>query len=187
MRSALRQLCRHGIEALRPQKVNDKWRKPKISRRVANDLRKLAIRNGTYGTFNSETGEGWNPLWDAPERKAKEREAFHTVLKNAAAEEQDNNNDVDTDEKTFFKTIEVDDLLNMNNAGSNKGSISSIRPPKLHKRERTRESRAQKIEGLLEQADDKIEEYRLEKEKKRNEGKDGIENEFKRMSQSSTY
>ena len=186
MRSALRQLCKHGIEALRPQKVNDKWRKPKISRRVANDLRKLSIRNGTYGQFNSETGEGWNPLWDAPERKAKEREAFHTVLKNAA-EAQDNNNNVDTDEKTFFKTIEVDDLLNMNNAGSNKGSISSIRPPKLHKRERTRESRAQNIEGLLEQADDKIEEYRLEKEKKRNEGKDGIENEFKRISQASTW
>mgnify|MGYP006197371087 CR=1 FL=1 len=47
MRSALRQLCRHGIEALRPQKVNDRWRKPVISRRVAADLRKVPYAGRT--------------------------------------------------------------------------------------------------------------------------------------------
>ena len=88
MRSALRKLCKHGIEALRPQKVNDKWRKPVISRRVAADLRKLAIRSGTYGSFDTETGEGWLPAWDAPERKKKEREAFHSALKNAVETEE---------------------------------------------------------------------------------------------------
>lgn len=177
MRSALRQLCKHGIEALRPQRVNDKWRKPAISRRVAADLRKLALRTGTYGQFDTETGEGWDPLWDNPQRKRKEREAFHTALKNAA----DDNVEIDTTKMN---------LLGDNNLfaslGSNKGSISSIRPPKLHKRERTRESRAQKIENLLEQADDKIEEYRLEKEKLK-KGKGGIEEEYKRISNAATW
>lgn len=70
MRSALRQLCRHGIEALRPQKVNDRWRKPVISRRVAADLRKLALRSGTYGTFDACTGLGWDPAWDTPDRRS---------------------------------------------------------------------------------------------------------------------
>ncbi|KAL7449533.1 hypothetical protein ACHAWC_002804, partial [Mediolabrus comicus] len=65
MRSAVRKLCQQGVEALRPQKVNDKWRKPVISRRVAGDLRKAAIRSGTYGKFDSETGIGWDPAWDA--------------------------------------------------------------------------------------------------------------------------
>eukprot|EP00934_Nitzschia_sp_Nitz4_P005841 Nitzschia sp. Nitz4//scaffold167_size49223//34706//35179//NITZ4_007039-RA/size49223-processed-gene-0.61-mRNA-1//-1//CDS//3329538287//5831//frame0 len=79
MRSALRHLCNQGIEALKAQKVETKavqigeyvakpskmvWRKPMVSKRVANDLRKAAIRDGTYGSFNTETGVGWDPLWD---------------------------------------------------------------------------------------------------------------------------
>ena len=178
MRSALRKLCKHGIEALRPQKVNDKWRKPVISRRVAADLRKLAIRSGTYGSFDTESGEGWLPSWDAPERKKKEREAFHSALNNA----------VETEEGLLDTATATGDYLagSLFNTGSNKGSISSIRPPKLHKRERTREGRAQKIENLLEQADEKIEEYRLENEKKRSKDK-GIEAEFKQMASTSYW
>ena len=139
MRSALRKLCQHGIEALRPQRVNDRWRSPMVSKRVAADLRKAAIRSGTYGTFDAETGIGWDPIWDSPQRSG------------------------------------VNAIL-----GSNQSKIHSMRPPKEHKHDRTREARAQKIEALLAQADDKIEEFRLEIEAKK--PKPGIEEVFKKMS-----
>mmetsp|Transcript_18087 Transcript_18087/g.29264 ORF Transcript_18087/g.29264 Transcript_18087/m.29264 type:complete len:165 (-) Transcript_18087:76-570(-) len=164
MRSALKQLCRHGVEALRPQKVNEKWRAPAISKRVAADLRKQAIRGGTYGQFDSTSGVGWDPAWDAPQRSKK------AVLLAAA----NNTNDADT------TMAAVGNLL-----GSNPGGISSIRPPKESKRERSREGRAQKIENLLAQADEKIEEFRLEREAKK--PKQGIEEEFKRAVKSSSY
>ncbi|KAK1742304.1 hypothetical protein QTG54_006869 [Skeletonema marinoi] len=159
MRSAVRKLCQQGVEALRPQKVNEKWRKPAISRRVAGDLRKAAIRAGTYGKFDAETGAGWDPAWDAPDRR-------HPLLDAVAA---------------------VDDTESMDSIllGTNKGAIQSIRPPKETKRERTRETRAQKIENLLKEADEKIEEYRLEKEA--NKPKPGIEEEFKQAMKGSRY
>mmetsp|Transcript_16131 Transcript_16131/g.27243 ORF Transcript_16131/g.27243 Transcript_16131/m.27243 type:complete len:160 (-) Transcript_16131:96-575(-) len=159
MRSAVRKLCQQGVEALRPQKLNEKWRKPAISRRVAGDLRKAAIRAGTYGKFDAETGAGWDPAWDAPDRR-------HPLLDAVAA---------------------VDDTESMDSIllGTNKGAIQSIRPPKETKRERTRETRAQKIENLLKEADEKIEEYRLEKEA--NKPKPGIEEEFKQAMKGSRY
>ena len=40
------------------------WHKPKISRRKAHVLRKQAIREGTYGTFDG-VNIGWDPAWDA--------------------------------------------------------------------------------------------------------------------------
>ncbi len=159
MRSALRKLCQKGVEALRPQKVNEKWRRPAISRRVAGDLRKAAIRAGTYGKFDAETGVGWDPAWDAPERR-------HPLLDAAAP---DASNDI------------LDTIL----LKTNKGAIQSIRPPKETKRERTREARAQKIENLLKGADEKIEEYR--KELEANKPKPGIEEEFKRAMKGSRY
>mmetsp|Transcript_23353 Transcript_23353/g.29995 ORF Transcript_23353/g.29995 Transcript_23353/m.29995 type:complete len:160 (+) Transcript_23353:75-554(+) len=159
MRSAVRKLCQQGVEALRPQKVNEKWRKPAISRRVAGDLRKAAIRAGTYGKFDAETGAGWDPAWDAPDRR-------HPLLDDVAAVDD---------------TESIDSIL----LGTNKGAIQSIRPPKETKRERTRETRAQKIENLLKEADEKIEEYRLEKEA--NKPKPGIEEEFKQAMKGSRY
>ena len=161
MRSAVRKLCQKGVEALRPQYVNEKWRKPAISLRVAGDLRKAAIRSGKYGKFDAETGVGWDPAWDAPERR-------HPLL-SASADENNTSNEA------------VDSIL----LGTNKGAIQSIRPPKETKRERTRETRAQKIEGLLKEADDKIEEYRLEKESLK--PKPGIVQEFKDAMKGSSY
>ena len=80
MRAALRHLAEKGIEALKPQKVTTKavevaghyiakpskevWRRPVVSKRVGNVLRKQAIREGTYGSFDSATGVGWDPAWD---------------------------------------------------------------------------------------------------------------------------
>lgn len=79
MRAALRHLCQQGAEALKAQKVTvdavlvkghiakparETWLRPKVGKRVANDLRKLALREGTYGSFCSETGKGWDPEWD---------------------------------------------------------------------------------------------------------------------------
>mmetsp|Transcript_1026 Transcript_1026/g.2428 ORF Transcript_1026/g.2428 Transcript_1026/m.2428 type:complete len:159 (-) Transcript_1026:100-576(-) len=77
MRAALRHLCEKGIEALKPQRVlsraardgfvyreREVWRRPVISKRVANDLRKRALRDGTFGSFDTTTGVGWDPTWD---------------------------------------------------------------------------------------------------------------------------
>jgi len=79
MRSALRHLCEHGASALRPQRVVTKpvavgeftaktsrevWRRPLLSKRVANTIRKQAIEEGTFGTFDVQTGKGWDPTWD---------------------------------------------------------------------------------------------------------------------------
>lgn len=83
MRSALRHLAEHGAAALQPRKVVTKpvevaggknkytakvskevWRRPLLSKRVANTIRKQAIDDGTYGTFDVTTGQGWDPVWD---------------------------------------------------------------------------------------------------------------------------
>mmetsp|Transcript_19159 Transcript_19159/g.28630 ORF Transcript_19159/g.28630 Transcript_19159/m.28630 type:complete len:138 (-) Transcript_19159:469-882(-) len=125
MRSALRHLCAQGAEALRPQHINDKWAKPKVSRRIAATIRKQAVIAGTYGSFDSATGVGWDPKWDF-----------------------DNNN-------------------------YQGAKIGRLKPPKLTKRERTRESRALKIEEKLAIADGKIEEYRVNIEESKPKG--GIE------------
>lgn len=158
MRSALRQLATHGIEALRPQFVNNKWRKPAVSARIASDLRKQAIRSGTYGTFDASTGMGWDPLWDHASK--------------AKAVEIKNNSSGD---------------IMMENKGGNYGGIqlTLLRPPKETKRQRNRETRAQKIEKLMEGMDQRIEEFRLEKEAKK--PPPGIEEEFKKYMKSSRY
>lgn len=47
------------------------WKPPAISKRKAAVLRKQAIRNGTYGKFDSEKGGvGWDPMWDVELAKA---------------------------------------------------------------------------------------------------------------------
>jgi len=180
MRSALRQLCRHGIEALRPQKVNDRWRKPVISKRVAADLRKLALKSGTYGSFDVETGLGWDPTWDTPDRRGggMVSAASTVAIVDGVV------TTVDDDNAPLDEPL-VNDILLPLAVGSNAGSIQSIRPPKGHKRERTREMRAKKIEDLVAKADERIEEYRLEREK--NRPLPGIEEEFKRAEKGSTY
>ena len=74
--AALRKLSEQGAKALRPVAVTvheteQRWRAPAISRRVARVLRKQAIRDGTYGSFNGT--EGWDPEWDVELAKAKPR------------------------------------------------------------------------------------------------------------------
>jgi hypothetical protein len=77
MRTALRHLAEKGVEALTPQKVISKaaqlgfntrlpevWRRPVVSKRVGNTLRKQALAQGTYGSFDAATGIGWDPAWD---------------------------------------------------------------------------------------------------------------------------
>jgi hypothetical protein len=77
MRAAVRHLCQLGAEALKPQKVISKsaqnklnvrpaeiWRRPVVSKRVGNVVRKQAMRDGTYGSFDVTTGVGWEPAWD---------------------------------------------------------------------------------------------------------------------------
>ena len=65
MRTALRNLIEFGGDALKARKVDDKkWQKPLISKRVAGVLRKQALKEGTFGSFDSESGIGWDRKWD---------------------------------------------------------------------------------------------------------------------------
>jgi hypothetical protein len=144
IRSALLQLHAKGIAALQPTKLIDststssstrqKWKRPVVSKRIAKDLRKKAIREGTYGSYDPNNGVGWDQKWD---------------------------------EGLF--------------GGKNVGKVNwmEIRGFKDTKRERTRESRAKRVEGLLTAADEKIVEYRQKKRDDKPEG--GIENVIKRM------
>ncbi len=43
--------------------VTGGWRSPLVSKRVAAMLRKKAIKDGTYGSFQGKAG-GWDPAWD---------------------------------------------------------------------------------------------------------------------------
>jgi hypothetical protein len=65
MRSAVRWLCRHGEEALKPQFLEESWHTPKVSKRIAAVVRKQAVVEGSYGHFDPETGKGWDPKWDS--------------------------------------------------------------------------------------------------------------------------
>lgn len=76
--SALKKLADRGDEALKPQRVvyaADKvvWRGPAISNRIANVLRKTAIRDGSYGSFDTQTLKGWDAQWDINLEIAKPR------------------------------------------------------------------------------------------------------------------
>lgn len=76
--SALKKLADRGVEALKPQRVEyaaDKvvWRGPAISNRIASVLRKTAIRDGCYGSFDTQTLKGWDAQWDIDLEIAKPR------------------------------------------------------------------------------------------------------------------
>jgi len=144
IRSALIKLHERGAAALKPTKHpiegrrRPQWRRPVVSKRVANDLRKKSIREGTYGTYDAEKGIGWDSKWD---------EGLY--------------------------------------GGKNVGKVNwmEVRGFKETKRERTRESRSKRIDGLLDNADDKIAEFRQKNRESKPEG--GIENVFKRLTRGS--
>ncbi len=149
---ALRKLYRYGSDALKPTKIMEelptkrqRWQKPLVSKRVANTLRKKAIRNGTFGTYDPETGVGWDKHWDVGSDTTSSSE-------------------------------------NMNKHTLNEGQLEwmNLRPRKETKRERTREARAKKIEGMLTTADDKILEYRLAEQAKK--PIPGVETTIKKLS-----
>lgn len=60
---ALRLLAQHGVAALRPSLEKGRYIAPMIPRRIAADVRKRAIVQGTYGSFSLPIG-GWDPAWD---------------------------------------------------------------------------------------------------------------------------
>lgn len=66
--SAIRKLCSKGGEALLPQFVNGRWRGAAITARVAARIRKTALIENTFGSFDRETGKGWDPAWDIPRK-----------------------------------------------------------------------------------------------------------------------
>ena len=70
--SALRKLAVQGSAALKPALISSPddttaaahWKPALISNRVASVLRKQAIQEGTYGSFNTATLRGWDSNWD---------------------------------------------------------------------------------------------------------------------------
>mmetsp|Transcript_11041 Transcript_11041/g.14425 ORF Transcript_11041/g.14425 Transcript_11041/m.14425 type:complete len:143 (+) Transcript_11041:113-541(+) len=110
MNRATRLLCQYGEEALKPMKVNDRWRPPMLNARARAFIRKTSIVDGTYGHFDRKTGKGWDAKWDK---------------------------------------LEI-------------VSGFSMRPPKLHQNQRNREDRARRVEALVSDMDQKINDYRKE-------------------------
>mmetsp|Transcript_22271 Transcript_22271/g.32537 ORF Transcript_22271/g.32537 Transcript_22271/m.32537 type:complete len:168 (+) Transcript_22271:70-573(+) len=150
IRSALKKLHSKGIAALLPEKMIDptsprqRWKKPIVSRRIAKDLRKKAIREGTYGSYDADSGIGWDKSWD------------EGLWSNSSP-------------------------LTGASTGKNVGQVNwmEFRGFKDTKRERTRESRAVRIEGLVAAADDKIADYRQKQRDSKPEG--GVENRIKNI------
>jgi len=60
----VKQLCIHGEQALKPQKVNGNWRGARISAQKAAHVWKEAILSGTYRSFDPLIGQGWDPSWE---------------------------------------------------------------------------------------------------------------------------
>ncbi|CAB9512789.1 expressed unknown protein [Seminavis robusta] len=123
--AAVRKLCQHGVEALKPQliknsntRLSQHWNPPAIPKRSQSMLRKRAVREGTYGSFDATTGKGWDPAWDI-------------------------------------------ELAKTGNGGGN-GRIR-LRPNKKTSRDRTREQRAQKIEKTMEDMDEQIAQYYMDR------------------------
>ena len=52
---------------MQPSIERGKYIAPKVSRRVAANVRKRALVEGTFGTFSAEEG-GWDPQWDSPRK-----------------------------------------------------------------------------------------------------------------------
>jgi hypothetical protein len=126
--SALRQLQRHGVQALQPTPVpvvrpshghnstNTKtplfrWQKPVVSRRVARVLRKQAIVDGSY--YNKEDNSCMFPVFDEAMARAQ---------------------------------------------GRGQGRLPQLRVPKKASRQRTREERALKLERNMIGMDDRMQE-----------------------------
>mmetsp|Transcript_22632 Transcript_22632/g.49429 ORF Transcript_22632/g.49429 Transcript_22632/m.49429 type:complete len:167 (+) Transcript_22632:73-573(+) len=119
-RASRKKIHKHGLEALKATwketpdgRFEGYWKSPVVSNRVANVLRKEAIREGTYGEFNYETLTGWDREWDIELEKSRTRgQGRHRT-----------------------------------------------KAPRLTKRVRTREERAQKIEKAMEGMDERIEKF----------------------------
>mmetsp|Transcript_1357 Transcript_1357/g.1830 ORF Transcript_1357/g.1830 Transcript_1357/m.1830 type:complete len:126 (-) Transcript_1357:331-708(-) len=123
----MNKLMEFGASALKPMMKDGKWVKPLLSARKAANLRKKAIKEGTYGAFCTETGKGWDPLWDSVKK------------------------------------------------------VPALRPHKLHKYQRNRKQRFEKIEKAMEDMPKKIEKYRQGIEDAK--PVPGIETTFKRLAQ----
>ena len=152
-KKAIRCLSIHGCDALKASRgPAGSWKAPKVSKRLAAMIRKRAINDGTFGSFDSQRGKhptcaitvastpnandstliratgavgGWNPAWDA-----------------------------------YKKPI-------------------VRRPPKLRSKERTREDRFQRIHDRLAEQPQKIEENRRSIEEAK--PKPGIATLYKRL------
>jgi len=62
---SVRLLGQFGAAALKKEIKNGQYIKPMISKRIAANIRKRAIVDGTFGQYTPGIG-GWDPEWDEP-------------------------------------------------------------------------------------------------------------------------
>ena len=62
---SIRLLAIHGQKALEPKIEKGRFHAPLVSKRLAANLRKRSIIEGTFGSFSPIHG-GWDPSWDTP-------------------------------------------------------------------------------------------------------------------------
>jgi hypothetical protein len=65
---SVRLLCQYGDKALRPVLESGRYVAPLVPRRLAANIRRRAMVEGTFGSFSKETGVGWDPEWDVPRK-----------------------------------------------------------------------------------------------------------------------
>ena len=63
MRRFLKASAAEARAMMQPSCVDGKWKRPLISKRQASEVRKQAMLNGTFGSWNPGQG-GWLPEWD---------------------------------------------------------------------------------------------------------------------------
>lgn len=82
-RRPLQQLAEKGIDALKPQLSAEtgRWSPPVISNRIAKEIRKQAVRDGSFGNFDSQNLMGWDAAWDMELAMSKRSGSRHHRLR----------------------------------------------------------------------------------------------------------
>jgi hypothetical protein len=136
-----------------PRVAEGTWHPAMISNRKARVFRKHSLRTGSYGTFDSVTGIGWDPEWDI--LMASNREPSRLI--------QEQNTEL-----SLIRKVK-----------SHSSGRYRIAIPKRSANVRNREQRAQTLEKTLQSADQVLQEYYVEKQKRK--PIKSVENTYKKL------
>jgi hypothetical protein len=132
----------------KPPRVKDgTWHPSMVSSRKARVIRKRALQTGTYGSFDATTGIGWDASWDVI--LATNNGRSRSTTPHASSQK--------TSDTALFQP-----RPNSESVGRYRIAI-----PKKAAYVRRREQRAQKIEKALESVDQLMEDYYVERQKRK--------------------